>query len=391
MKRLVFVTPYFPPTAGSGVQRGAKSVKYLTRMGWDVRVVTIDPSAWQDHDAELAREVAGVPVAAVGLSRIPGVEHTVLRALPGMRRALARAMREHRPDVVLATTPDYHWVLVAAAARRHGVPFALDYPDPWTVLPDDFRAFRRPTRLKSRLKWGLAPRVERRLLARAAFATFATEPIQREYVLSRYLPAARAFVLENGYDEEDFEGVEAEPREGRIRVTHVGSFGGLRSPLPAARAVAYAAERMPGFELSLVGTGALGFTPELERILGSTPLSISGWVPHPEAVRRILSAGILWLDASVRLRSASTGKIFEYLRSGRPILAVTHPESPAAALIRRFDAGRIVSSDDPAEAGEALVALARMPFVKPDPNRCAEFGREALAGRLSDLLWRVAK
>lgn len=390
MRRLLFVTPYFPPAAGSGVQRGAKFVKYLTRLDWDVRVVTIDPSAYPDEDAELAREVASVGVDTVGLSRIPGVEHTLLRALPGLRRAIAIAMREHQPDVVLATTPDYHWALVAAAARRHGVPFALDYPDPWTVLPDDFRTFRQPERLRSRMKWALAPTVERRLLAQAAFATFATEPIMREYVLSRYLPAGKAFVLENGYDEEDFAGVEAESQEGRIRVTHVGSFGGPRSPLPAAHAVAYAAERMPGFELSLVGTGDIDLAPEMERILGVT-VGSTGWVPHSEAVRRMLSANILWLDAMAHLRSASTGKIYEYLRSGRPILAIAHPDSPAAALIRRFDAGRVVNGDDPAEAGEALLALARQPFEKPDPARCAEFSREALAERLSDLLEGVTK
>jgi glycosyltransferase involved in cell wall biosynthesis len=391
MSRLLFVTPYFPPTAGSGVQRGAKLVKYLVRLGWDVRVVTIDPSAYADRDEELAREVSGVRVDAVGLSRIPGVEHTILRALPGMRRALAQAMREHRPDVVLATTPDYHWALVAATARRHGVPFVLDYPDPWTVLPDDFRTFGEQRRLRSRLKWALAPRVERRLLARAAFATFATESMLREYVLSRSVSAARAHVLTNGYDEEDFVGVRSDPPTDRVVVAHVGSFGGRRTPLAAARAVAAAASRVPGIELSLIGAGVEPLVDELRLILGSIPLRTPGWVSHSEAVKAMSDANILWLDAMVHLRSAATGKLYEYLRAGRPILALAHPDSPAARLVRELDAGCVLGTDDATASADAIVALLADPPAGPDPSALAALSREAVAERLSRLLEGVTK
>jgi len=387
--RLVFVTPYFPPAAGSGVQRGAKFVKYLTRLGWEVRVVTIDPSVHPDRDPEL--EVPGVQVDAVKPVRLPGVEHTVLRALPGMRRAIERAVCEHRPDVLLATTPDYHWVLAARAARRAGIPFGLDYPDPWTVLPDDFRIWGGPEKLRSHLKWALAPRVERRLLARAAFATFATEPLKREYVLERYVSAAKAHVLENGFDEEDFEGVKPLARQGGVRVAHVGSFGGPRTPMAAARAVAHAAKTLGGLELALVGAGVEPFRSQLEQALGDVPLRATGWVPHAAAIREMLSADVLWLDAMVHLRSASTGKIYEYLRAGKPIVAVAHPLSPAAGLVRRMDAGLVVSGEDPVEAGEALVAAVADPPSGPSVADLARFDRAALAERLSALLRGVAQ
>ena len=390
--RLLFVTPYFPPTAGSGVQRGAKFVKYLLRLGWDVRVVTIDPAVYPDHDEGMTGEVEGARVDTVGLTRsLPFVEHEVLRALPAMRRAIDLAVREHRPDVLFATTPDFHWRLVASAARRHGIPFALDYPDPWTVLPDGFRVGKPPKDLRSRLKWRIAPAVERRLLESAAFATFATEPIQREYVLSRYLPAGKAFVLENGFDPEDFEGVEPAAHE-TVRVAHIGSFGGPRTPLAAARAVAHAAERRSGLELSLIGAGEGPYDAEVRAILGdSAALRATGWVTHPLAVSEMISADVLWLDAMVHLRSAATGKIYEYLRAGRPILALAHPESPAAELVRRFHVGRVVTSDHAAEAGEALLDLIREPFVPASAEDLVALGRGALAKRLSDLLRGVTK
>ncbi|MDE2997081.1 MAG: glycosyl transferase family 1, partial [Bacteroidota bacterium] len=47
MRRVLFVTYYFPPSGGSGVQRGLKMVKYLSDFGWEPIVLTVDP----DHAA----------------------------------------------------------------------------------------------------------------------------------------------------------------------------------------------------------------------------------------------------------------------------------------------------------------------------------------------------
>jgi glycosyltransferase involved in cell wall biosynthesis len=105
----------------------------------------------------------------------------------------------------------------------------------------------------------------------------------------------------------------------------------------------------------------------------------------------MLSADILWLDAVLHLRSASSGKVFEYLRSGKPILAIAHPESPAAELIQRFGAGSLVSREDPEEAGEALLAMAEHPPDRLASEDLAAFTREALAERLSSLLLGVAE
>lgn len=389
--KLLFVTPYFPPSAGSGVQRGAKFVKYLLRLGWEIEVVTIDPSAYPERDESLANEVEGARVVGVAPVRMPGVSHLVLRSIPGMRRAISASMKGFRPDVVLTTTPDYHWVVVAEEAARRRVPFVLDYPDPWTVLPDDFRTFAQPSKVRSKMKWAVSPGVEKQLLDRAAFATFATEPIQREYVLARYLSAHKAEILENGFDEEDFEGAEGGLPKDRIRLTHVGSFAGKRTPLAAAGAVAAAARQRPDlkFELRLVGAGSEPFVDAMGRTLGSDAVEMVGWIPHADAVREMLSASVLWLDAMAGLRSASTGKIYEYLRSGRPILGVAHPQSPATRLVRAFDAGVMLDREDHEAAGTALIELGTTLTKPRDPEELSYYSREALASRLSQLLMRV--
>jgi glycosyltransferase involved in cell wall biosynthesis len=380
-RRLLFVTQYFPPVGGSGVQRGAKFVKYLQRMGWHVSVVTIDPSVYPDRDDSLVSETRPARVYEASPVRwMPFAEHLVLRSLPAVSARLREAFRSERPEVVLATSPDLHWLEVVRQARAHRLPLVLDYPDPWTVLPDDFRIFRRPTAVKSKLKWRFAPSAERWCLRRASGAVFATDVMRDEYARTFPESAGRFEAIANGYDEEDFEGVIGEPPDPpSVRVTHVGSFAGRRTPVAAARAVARAAAIRPDltFELSLVGAGAEEHRLELERELSGVPLRIRGWVPHRDAISEMLASSVLWLDAMVHLRSASTGKIYEYLRAGRPILSLAHPASPAARLVRDLAAGEVVSSEDPDETGPALARLAAAPGLAT-----------ASVGDLDPLTWR---
>ena len=395
--RLLLVTPYFPPAGGSGVQRGTKFVKYLLRLGWEIEVVTIDPATYPWSDPTMAAEVASARVEIARLASIPGVGHRVLRAIPAIRRKIKEAIRRFRPDVILATHPDFHWTLVARSAVAAGIPFVLDYPDPWTVLPPGLLAFRPPANAKSRLKWALAPAAERWCLSRAAATVFATEPILEEYSARFPRVASTGRVITNGFDPEDFEGMSASPPDPseRIRISHIGSFAGPRSPLPLARAVRRAAD-LKGegrLEVSLVGALGAEARRELEETLAPIPLSITNWLPHREAIREMVSSSILWLDAMAHLRSASTGKLFEYLYSGRPVVAVAHPDSPAAALVHEFHAGRVVNAGDPETAGGALAAMIDEldggSFVPASRDSLGAYDRRALAEELSGLLSTV--
>lgn len=394
-RRVLLISPYFPPDGGSGVQRGAKFAKYLMREGWDVIVITIDPATYHVHDHSLLSDVAGARVAAVPVSRIPGVNHRMLATLPGMRRAIEDAFRRFEPHAVLATTPDFHWLPAAGASRRHGVPLILDYPDPWTVLPDDFRIFRPPEVAKSRLKWRVAPIVEARVLKTASAALFATKPILEEYASVYPRVARMGTVVTNGFDSEDFvdgavTAVADRPEGEPLRIAHVGSFAGMRSPIPMAEAIRVAAPMVDRkLEACFVGDGVLDAEQRLREILdGVAAVRVLGWQPHRAAIAEMQSASVLWLDAMAHFRAASTGKIFEYLRCGRPVLAVAHPTSPAADLIRTFEAGTVVPSTDPEVSGPALANLIRsLPAWNPtDPKRLSAFDWSSITARVSECL-----
>jgi hypothetical protein len=230
---------------------------------------------------------------------------------------------------------------------------------------------------------------------------FATEPLLEEYV--RVFPnvAGIGTVITNGFDEEDFEGLPAVRPQSKgkagehspVTITHVGSFAGMRSPRPMAEAVRDAATRTKRrLEARFVGDGVIEAEPMLRGVLGdSADLQVLPWQPHHSAIAEMQSASILWLDAMVHFRPAATGKIYEYLRTGNPILALAHDQSPAAALIRSFDAGQVVSSNDPATIGPVLAGMvSNLSTSRPsDRSLLQPYDRRVLAERMSVLLASV--
>ena len=107
---------------------------------------------------------------------------------------------------------------------------------------------------------------------------------------------------------------------------------------------------------------------------------------------RAADVNLLIIGAQPGAGATLTGKIFEYLRAGRPILAFVPPDGEAAALVREFDAGVVLEPDD-AEAAEA--ALARLYDDRPTASRAApaglaRFERRNLAAELAALFDDVA-
>ncbi len=174
MKRLLFVTYYFPPSGGPGVQRSLKFVKYLPEFGWKVTVLTVDPAdaAYPDLDPGLEAEIptgtavirtrARDPYAAyakmmgVNKGTVVGVGF-LSKHQTGFREKLARWIRANLflPDArvgwtsfakkaaldevaagdyhaLLSTGPPHSAHLIAQAVKREtGLPWLLDLRDAW--------------------------------------------------------------------------------------------------------------------------------------------------------------------------------------------------------------------------------------------------------------------
>src|SRR5262249_42971918 len=146
--------------------------------------------------------------------------------LPWALPICAKAIRRHRPDVLLTSSPPHYVHLLGLLLKRcYGVPWVADFRDPW-VAPA------RPGKRSSRVK-GWASYWED-AVARNANAVIANTP-RLHACLAKTYPrhASKVVTLTNGYDPERFQPSPGEPaRDGLFRILHAGELYDGRDPRP---------------------------------------------------------------------------------------------------------------------------------------------------------------
>jgi len=151
--------------------------------------------------------------------------------------------------------------------------------------------------------------------------------------------------IANGCDFEDFAGLEYRPAE-QFRITHTGSFFGKRDPRPFLQAL-----HDSGLDVVARFVGDFRSTDrEWAESLGlGDRLELIDYAPRRESLRLQRDSEALLLlvpDAGGRGKGVLSGKLFEYLAAGRPVLAVVPPDGAAAELVRETHAGPVVAPDD---------------------------------------------
>ena len=204
---------------------------------------------------------------------------------------------------------------------------------------------------------------------------------------------ARTTVIPNGVDEDDLAAIEpAAPPDDVFRLTFIGTLYGERDARPVLDALArlVAAGRIDPDRLELRIVGNNWLPPGT--LASSIRTTETGYVSHAEALREMTAAGALLLYVPPD-SLAPSGKLFEYLVAGRPLLVVARPENLAARLVGELGAGVSAAPTDPEAIEAAIIALwedwrAGRLAVGPQVREAAleRFSRRALAARLADVL-----
>ncbi len=371
------MTMYFPPAGGGGVQRSLKLAQYLPALGVETHVLAPDDPKWVHTDPELrvptqawihrarylgprARKPAEELRAADGLDRallqaqvtarrllLPDASVTWnLTAIPA---AIRIARREGIHAVITTSPPPSVHFVGAAVQRSTGARWIADLRDPLVA-----NQHRRDDTAAARARQAATGQVAKLVARRADAVTCVSETIADEV---RDLGARGAVrVISNGCDFDDFAGLEYLPGE-RFRITHTGSFFGKRDPRPFLEAFKQA-------DLDAVARFVGDFRStdrEWAEALGlGDRLELVPYAPRGESLRLQRDSEALLLlvpDAGGRGKGVLSGKVYEYIAAGRPILAVVPPDGAAAALVRETGAGVVVAPDDIEGIRAALVDL----------------------------------
>jgi hypothetical protein len=410
-RRLVLVSSHFAPSNLVGGHRARLWSRHLPEFGWEPIVVTGDPRHYEEQpDPDLERLVApGLEVVhaqTLPTRPIRLVGDVGVRAFWGCYRAVARLVRQHRADFVLVTIPSNFLAPLGRLVHgRFGVPFGIDYQDPWVAW---WPAVDRPF---SRAWWSyrLATWLEPWSVHGAALIT-GMAPGYLSGVLERNRDVAKHAVVATmpmGNAPEDYELVRAlhrppflfDPDDGRFHMVYAGAL------LPAGIVVLEAflaglralGERSPAIvsrlRVHFVGTGSSPDDPNGHQVMPrARAAGVEAMVDeHPhrisyvDALNHLERCGAVLVLGSTE-RHYTPSKVFQAILSKRPVFALLHAESTAIGMIEQARAGMVLplteqTMPEPAAVAAALQAMIEAPAY--DASAVDDPAFESLSARAS--------
>jgi glycosyltransferase involved in cell wall biosynthesis len=361
MKKVLVIAYHYPPVGGGGVFRTLKFTKYLPQFGFRPYVLTVKNSMYTPKDPTLVKEI---PPEARIIATF-SFEHRLLRAsrllnidpewffipdvnvgwLPFSIYAGTKIIRRENIDVIYVTAPIWTSLLIGYLLKKKTQkPLVVDFRDPWTINP--FK--KTPTKFHARIENCL----ERRVLTSADYVITVSQPYRRRLIEKYPFLETKCEVIMNGFDPDDFKDLKRQPLQGKFRIVHTGSFYGLRTPKYFLFALQKLVQEKPylrkQIEVKFVGNYGRE-TPIIVDKLGLNDLvQFIRYIPHERCLELMVNSHVLLLivaSEGYKTLGIVTGKLFEYLVSGRPVLALAPKESIVANIIQSANAGLVVSSN----------------------------------------------
>ncbi|MFA5974175.1 MAG: glycosyl transferase family 1 [Lentimicrobiaceae bacterium] len=388
LRKVLIITYYWPPSGGAGVQRWLKFSKYLREFGWEPVIYTPENPEAPAIDNSLAKDIPdGIlivkkpiiePYTAykrfIGMKPGEKVNAGFLqeKEKPGMAEGFAVWLRGNffipdarrfwiRPsvrflknylknnlvDAIVSTGPPHSMHLIALQIHKKlDIPWLADFRDPWTGI--DFFHQLKLTSLANRHHHNL----EKKVLASATAITVVSQDMVNEFngIVKRDYK-----LVTNGYDEQDISPLHQNQLDTKFTLSHIGSINSSRNPVGLWKVISEMANENPDFakalQIKLVGKVDIGVLKSIEENGLTAYLSRIEYMPHQDVMHEIQRSQVLLLliNNTPNAKGILTGKIFEYLGSGRPILNIGPEDGDAAVILKDSEAGRTAGYED--EAG----------------------------------------
>lgn len=399
---------HFPPQAGSsGVFRTLNFARHLPKSGWLPSVLTAHARAYEDvrleslatipPEIEVLRGFSLDAPRHLGISgKYPGILALPDRWSSWWFGAVLKGLKHiysKKPDVLWSTYPIATAHLIGATlAWLTGKPWVAEFRDPMTNpgYPSD------PSQWRVR-RW-----LEKVVMKRASHCVFVTRRMAEMY-LERYPHIAGKYsVIPNGYDGEAFVGVGPQ-RFGASPDKLLFLHSGIIYPEDRDPSAFFAAikqlmeEGAIAREKICIRFRAPVHGPEILALaekFGMTDIvEVAPPVAYKDAIGEMLGADLLLLFQGSSFNVQIPAKVYEYLRTGKPIIALVDPVGDTANLLTEFPSAVVADISDSGQiagrVGELLLRLSQSEYkalLATDKQSVERFSREKQAVALAELL-----
>lgn len=411
MKKVLIIANQFPPMGGSGVQRSVKFVKHLRAFGYEPVVFTRDEKGMLLKDSTLLKDIPeGVKVYRTkayetpewgGIMRIPGkvigkltIPDTARFWMEFSKKRVLEVIKKEGIELIYTTSAPYsdHLLGLYIKKKMPGIKWVADFRDEWTNNPYTLDNPYNP------LRTSIEKKMEHTVVVKADKCITNTPVMRRNFIVNNKLDESSFVTIPNGYDIDDFAGLDTSvmPHNDKLTMVYTGALYGRRKPDNFFAALS-----------ELKKEGAIDGKKVLVKLIGNyhkdklqaqidsfdltDQFEIVGYVPHDVCIKHQVGADLLVLiEGGGRGSDAFyTGKIFEYMNTGRPVVAVL-PKGAASDLVKESGIGLVADTDDVAQIKEVIKTYydswcaSKLSF---EPNRevIEGFERKKLTEKLAEV------
>ena len=412
MKKVIIIANQFAPMGGSGVQRSIKFVKNLRNFGYEPIVFTreIDSCPLLDYSMlkEIPEDIKIIRTKAYELSEAPLIFKIIGKVLSKLlipdssviwakksQKALINIIKKENIDIIYTTSAPYSAHLLGLKMKQtfKNIKWVADFRDEWTNNPytlDNPHSFLR-TKIEKNL--------ERSVLKNSTYLITNT-PIMMQNFISNNKDLSlndKFCVIPNGYDDEDFKNLDlTPPKNEKFTMTYTGALYGRRKPdnLFLALKNLKASNKIDSTKIKLYLIGNY-HEDRLKKQINSLGLNnevkVIGYVPHKVCIDYQLNSDCLVLieGSGTGANAFYTGKIFEYMKTNRPVIAIL-PDGVAKDLVLESKIGKVANTDNIAEIQNIILHYYNSGLNKdnnffPDKSVIEKFERKKLTKKLAKI------
>jgi glycosyltransferase involved in cell wall biosynthesis len=431
MKKILIITYYWPPSGGAGVQRWLKFAKYLGNFGWEPVIYTplnpefpaIDDTLAKDIPTDI--EVIRTPIwepyefykkftgkksttkinsGFLNDKKSPGIVEQLslwIRGnlfIPDARkfwikpsvRFLTKYLKENHIDAIVSTGPPHSMHLIALAIKKRlNIPWMADFRDPWTDI--DYYKDLKISAFADRKHKNL----ELKTIKGCDTMVVVSGDMKENY---EKMGAGNVHVITNGFDPDDMADDQV-IRDTKFSISHIGTLPPSLNLKGLWQVLSALSESLPNFrndlEIKLVGKVDQSVIDDLKSYNLSDQLNRIEYVTHDKAAVQMRQSAILLLAInkdSPNAKGILTGKFFEYLASGRPIMAIGPTDGELARIIKESEAGVIAAYDDLEQIKKVIISMYEKYLLNDlnnHPKGIEKYTRKNLTSELVTILNRM--
>lgn len=392
MKKVLIISYYWPPSGGAGVQRWLKFCKYLRDYGWEPVVYTVENGEMPVIDKSLEKDI---PANMLVIKKPIWEPYTLYKKFIGRKKDerintgflsekkkkgfmekisvwirgnffipdarkfwikpsvkfLKQFIIENNISAIVSSGPPHSMHLIALGLKEKypTIKWLADFRDPWTNI--DYYKDLQLTKLADKKHHQL----EERVLQKADAIVSVGKTMKNEFIEIMRKKSisieSKSYVITNGFDEDDIDD-SPKTNEKKFSIAHIGTLVASRNPILLWEILDELVKENELFkqelEIKLVGKVDYGVMESIKEKKLDAFLTKIDYLPHAEINRfqKNASALLLLVNNTPNAKGILTGKLFEYLASATPILAIGPVDGDLAEILNETGAGKISGFDD---------------------------------------------